>query len=311
MLVACGAEQMKSARQLYEPEEAPVSEQVNEEIEENVNRSSELFKERQELKQDNLYIHSTAGQVNLDTSKKFIRKVNMKFRVREVENATYRIENSIQRHGGYVSTTTLRTEIQSSYNVQVAKDSIMEITYYKVVNVMTLRIPNENLDTTLKEIVGVIDFLDYRTIRAENVTLSLLAKELEKKRIAKYQKRLKALKAQKVDKISKRKEVELEIFRRQEQKDNALIARLKLEDEIDFSTINIEIYQPVTYQLSYPVQSMVKTYEPGVFEVLASKVKVGWSILMGLLFFIVEFWSVWVILGGLFFLGRFIYRKLK
>lgn len=243
LLVACSAqydEQVEYA-QNAEMEEVTVEEALN---------KLALKENKPRPKQDNHYIHSTASQVNRDTSKKFIRKADMKFRVREVEHATYEIENSIQKFEGYVSHTHLRTDVTSSYNIQVAKDSMMEITYYNVINTMTLRVPNANLDTTLKEIAGVIDFLDYRTIKANNVTLSLLAKQLEKKRNAEYQRRLRALKVGKDDTATNAQQVEREIFQRQVEKDNALIERLKIEDEIDFSTITIEMYQPMTYQLS-------------------------------------------------------------
>jgi len=305
LLVAC------SAQYNEQPQHEGEAEYAMKAISESATNKLKLKENNAAFKERNHYIHSTASQVNSDTSKKFIRKADMKFRVGEVEYATYEIENAVQKFDGYVSHTHLRTDITSSYNIQVAKDSTMEITYYNVVNIMTLRVPNANLDTTLKEIAGVIEFLDFRTIKANNVTLSLLSKQLERKRNADYQKRLKALNVQKDDTATNAQRVEREIFQRQVEKDHALIERLKLEDEIDFSTITLEIYQPLTYQLSYPAQSWIKGYEPGVFEILASKIKSGWDILMGLLLFIIEYWSVWFIFTGIFLLGRFIYRKLK
>ena len=294
LLVACSA-QHSEERVQYEPATAIQKEEAG----------------KSAVKKDNHYIYSTAAAINLDPDKKFIRKVDMKFRVKAVEHATYEIENSIQKFDGYVSNTHLRTVVESSHNVEVAKDSLMEITYYNVINTMTLRVPNANLDTTLKEIANVIDFLDYRTIRANNVTLSLLSKQLEKKRNANYQKRLKDLNVQKSDKISKVQQVEREIFERQVEKDKALIEKLKLEDEIDFSTINLEIHQTLAYQLSLPVQNRVKSYEPGVLEIIGSEFHSGWEILLAFIYFIIKYWSIWLIMTGLFLLGRFIYRKYK
>ena len=310
LLVACSAQYEDKAPYM---EEAEYTEEIADQLEANRAklRSGHSDVVPQSRVKNNLYIHSIAAKVNQDTSKKFIRKANMKFRVREVELATYQIENSVQKFAGYVSYTHLSTEVTSSYNIQVAKDSLMEVTYYNVVNKMTLRVPNKNLDTTLKEIAGVIDFLDYRTIKASNVTLDLLAKQLEKKRNAEYQKRLKALKVGKNDTAVDVQQLEREIFNRQAEKDRALLERLKLQDEIDFSTIVLEVYQPMTYQLSYPSLARVKGYEPGIFDVLGTSILSGWNILVALFIFIMEYWSAWLIFAGIFFLGRYAYRKIK
>lgn len=310
LLVACSAQYEDKAVYV---EEAEYTEEIVEQLRENRAKlkSGQIDLAPRSAHKDNLYIHSIAAKVNQDTSKKFIRKVNMKFRVTEVEQATYRIENSLQKFDGYVSYTHLSTEVTSSYNIEVAKDSIMEITYYDVVNKMTLRVPNQNLDTTLKEIAGVIDFLDYRTIKASNVTLDLLAKQLEKKRNADYQKRLKALKVGKNDTAVNVQQLEREIFKRQAEKDKALLERLSLEDEIDFSTIVLEIYQPMTFQLSYPLQAHVKSYKPGFMDILVTSIESGWNILVALFIFIIEYWSAWLIFAGIYFLGRYVYRKIK
>ncbi len=151
------------------------------------------MKEEQELllSKPNPSISSSAAvEDNKDTTRKFIRTAELKFKVKSVIKSTYDIEEITNRHGGFVTLTSLISDIDNVTTTAVSADSSLETTYYKVTNSITLRIPNTKLDTTLKEISRNIDFLDYRTIKAQDVALQILSNNLTQKRASQNEERL-------------------------------------------------------------------------------------------------------------------------
>jgi len=130
----------------------------------------------------NIFISSSAAvEKNQDTTRKFIRTADLKFKVKNVIKSTYDIENITNRQGGFVTYTNLTSDIDRVFITTVSADSSLESTYYTVTNTVTLRVPNTKLDTTLREIARNIDYLDYRVIKAEDVALQVLFKQINTK----------------------------------------------------------------------------------------------------------------------------------
>src|SRR5579872_3070337 len=135
-------------------------------------------------------VSSSAAVVSKDSTKKFIRTADLRFKVKRAIEATYEIENIVSRHNGYVSFTNLESAIDNTSVVPVSEDSSLSTTYYILRNTMTLRVPDTQLDTTLKEIAPLIDFLDHRIIKAEDVSLQLLTNTMDAGRLGNSAKRL-------------------------------------------------------------------------------------------------------------------------
>lgn len=112
------------------------------------------------------FISSSATKQHSDTSKKFIRTAEIKFRVKNVQKATINIEDIAAKHGGYVTYTNLQATNSYTSTTPISEDSVLETMYYTVVNDMVLRVPDHALDTAIREIALYIDFLNHRIIRA-------------------------------------------------------------------------------------------------------------------------------------------------
>jgi len=241
-----------------------------------------------------------------DTTRKFIRTAYLKFKVKDVINSTYDIENIAGRQGGFVTHTHLASNVNRVTTTTVSRDSSLVSTYYTVVNNITLRVPNVNLDTTLKEIARNIDFLDYRTIKAQDVSLDILANTLQQKRIAKSEQRLVNAIDNRGRKLQETTSAEELLLRKQEQADNAKIANLSLTDQINFSTINLYIYQRQSIKREIiPNEENISAYEPGFGSKLVESFKRGWNILASVVIFIINLWGL--ILFAV--LAYIIYRK--
>lgn len=258
--------------------------------------------ERMNDSTSNAFISSTAAVENSnDSTHKFIRTADLKFKVKSLIKSTYNIEDITKRQGGFVTYTNLTSNIDHVTNTTVSADSSLETTYYTASNSITLRVPNTKLDTTLKEISKNIDYLDYRIIKADDVAMQILSNNLTQKRSTKNEQRLTNAIANRGKKLDETIVAEEVLISKQEQADNAKIANLSLNDEINFSTINLSIYQRQAIKRELISNDKnIDEYEPGFGSKILDALKFGWDILEALLVFLVKFW-------GLFLLGFLTY----
>lgn len=264
-------------------------------------------------KNSNAFISSSAAiEKNKDSTRKFIRTAELRFRVQNVIQSTYSIEETAKRFGGFIAYTNLSSTINNVYSTEISADSSLETTNYTVENNIVLRVPNTKLDTTLKTIALTIDFLDYRIIKADDVALQLLSNELAQKRSAKNGKRLTdAIDAQ-GNKLIETTIAEDAVFSKQEQADNAKIANLSLKDQIDFSTINVTIYQRKTSKHELIAnEKNIKAYEPGFGYKLIEAIKSGWYLLESIVLALFHLWALILIAVGIFILYRMVKLRNK
>ena len=251
---------------------------------------------------------SAAVEKNKDPQRKFIRTADLKFMVRDVVKTTYAIEDITNRLGGFVTGTSLQSIVDSKTNTPVSADSTLETTYYTVENSMTIRVPNTKLDTTLKCIAPLVNFLDSRVIKANDVGIQLLSNELAIKRATKNGQRLTNAIDSKGKKLHESAEVENEVTSRDEEADNARINNLSLMDQVNYSTISLTLYQRQAFKRELlPNVDNIKAYEPGLGFRLWESVKTGWDVFESILVFLAKLWWWYAIV----LIGYFAYRKFR
>jgi hypothetical protein len=244
----------------------------------------------------NTFISSSAAVENgKDSTRRFIRTAELKFKVKSVIKSTYDIEDITNRQGGFVTYTNLTSDINNVTTIAVSADSTLETTYYTVTNSIKIRVPNTKLDTILKEISRNIDYLDYRIIKAEDVALQILSNNLIQKRSAKNQERLANAIDKKGKKLNETTNAEELLLDKQEQSDNAKISNLSLTDQIKFSTINIFIYQRQTFKRELILNDKnVDAYDPSFGSKVLESLKFGWDILETFLVFLTRLWGLFL-----------------
>lgn len=247
-----------------------------------------------------------------DTTRKFIRTADLKFKVKSVIHATYDIENITGRQGGFVTYTNLASQVDEVTTIPVSADSSLETTYYTVTNTITLRVPNTRLDSTLKQIAHNIDYLDYRIIKADDVAIQLLSNNLAQKRSAKTGERLAKAIDNRAKKLTETTDAEKALEDKQEEADNAWLSSLSLSDQVKFSTINISIYQrqAIKRELISNDQN-IEAYEPGFGSKMLESVQTGWNMLEAFLVFLARLWAFIMVVLLAFILYKKYGRKLK
>lgn len=259
------------------------------------------------------FISSSAAMENSsDTTHKFIRTASLKFRVKSVISSTYRIEDITGRLGGFVTYTNLESNIDAVDHKTISADSSLITTRYTVSNTITLRVPNTKLDTALRLVTANMEFLDYRIIKADDVALRILSNTLAQKRSSNTEKRISKAIDNQGKKLGETIDAENTLTNKKELADNAWLDNLALNDQINFSTINIVIYQRQTVKRELIVnEKNIDEYEPGFGQKVVDSLKFGWDILEAFLLFLLKLWGL--LLFGLLvlILIRFVIPQLR
>jgi PBP1b-binding outer membrane lipoprotein LpoB len=258
----------------------------------------------------NRSLSSSAAEVNAnDTTHRFIRTADLKFKVKNVVHATYTIEDIVAQQQGFVTYTNLSSEVNQVTSTRLNADSTLITTSFTVSNTMVLRVPNTQLDTTLKRIARTIDFLDYRVIKAEDVALQMLSNTLNQRRAGKMEKRLTDAIDERGKKLQETTRAEELLDQKLEQADQARIANLGLQDKILYSTVNLQIYQsPDQHREIIKNDPKPKEYEPSFGERIGDSLKSGWHALENLLVFLARLW-VFLLIGITIYVAYLKWRK--
>lgn len=264
-----------------------------------------------DMKFDSVVSSSAAVDNPKDSTHKFIRTAELKFKVKNVVEATNRIEDITAKQGGFVSYTQLSSTKDNVTTIAVSRDSSLETITYTVANEMTLRVPNVKLDSTLREIARLVSFLDYRVIKADDVSLQLLSNKLTQNRAKKAENRLTKSIEGRGKKLGETVAAEETLQNKQEAADQAFVQNLSLEDQMKFSTIHLSIYQRQTVQRELVANEQnVEEYEPGFFYKLWDSLKTGWTIISELILFTVKLWGL-ITLAGVVLLFYKLYQIRK
>ena len=236
--------------------------------------------------------NSTTNETELPKNA-FLKTVDIKFKVKDVVSTTTIIENICNAQGGFVTYSNLLSSINNKVSVAVSIDSSMEINNYSVSNSIIIRVPNNKLDTVLKAIALDVDYLDHRIIKADDVGLQIFTNKLTQDRIKKNETSLIKAMDKNNSKLASITDAQDLLLSKQEQSDNSKIENLSLNDQVNFSTVNLAIYQnDVTKRIMFASEKAIKIYEPGFGSKMAESLLLGWTIVMEILIFFFKFWAV-------------------
>ncbi|RZJ32037.1 MAG: DUF4349 domain-containing protein [Flavobacterium sp.] len=255
---------------------------------------------------------SSSAAVVQKTDRKFIRTADIRFRTKDVAKSTYSIENAVTKFGGFVTNTELKSTIAEQNEVQVSPDSTLQTTKYNVGNSMTIRVPNTKLDTVVKLIARQVEFLDSRTIKADDATLKLLSNELANLRSDEHKKRMENAIDKAPRKLNDISNAENDLLDKQTNADSGKIDNLAMNDQVNFSTITLDIYQrEVIAQELLANEKSVNAYRPHIGLQIWDSLKTGWFILEAILAFIAKLWSLLLIAAIAYLLHRKYIKKAK
>lgn len=256
-------------------------------------------------------IPQTQEPLKQDSNRVFVRKADLYFKVKDVKTATFDIEKIVTQNMGYVTSSMLESSSNYKNTVRISKDSVQDIINYTVHNDLTLRIPNDNLDKTLSEIAALIDYLDYRKIKADDVTKQFQSAKLSESRFIQHKKRVEKAIDNKGKKLNETLvEAENDLLTKQEWADNSKINTLELAHDAAYSTVSVSIYQrETTKKETYAYSMPVEPYKPNFGAKLITSITDGGEIFGEIILFFIRLWPVALLIAGIVLLVKFILKR--
>ena len=269
--------------------------------------AAETAYESNDIAADTSMVSSSAAVETKNSDRKFVRTADIKFKVKNVANSTYAIENTTNKFGGFVTYTNLQSTIIDKSETKISQDSTLEITNFRVENNITIRVPNIRLDTVIKTIAKQIDFLEYRIIKADDVSLQMLSNQLTQNRNESQEKRLEKAIDTKGKKLNEVLAAEDNLNTKKEQKDNSKIENISLQDQVNFSTLTLQIYQRET--IKEEMIANAKTYRQDFGSKILDGLVSGWYVIEGIIAVVAQLWSVILIgIGGYFIFKKYFHK---
>ncbi len=247
----------------------------------------------------------------LDSTHVFIREGNLQFRVKDVPDATYRIELLTEKLGGYVNNTQLSSSISSRNSVRISEDSVLETTRFTVTNTMRIRVPAVHLDSFVRALVPLVEYLDHRNLSCTDITIDLLAEQLAQKRNKKYAGNVQEI----VDsaparKVEEKADAQGNILSSESTADEALLNELRQKDKVEFSTLDISIYQPEFTQTELrPYVTVQPSWEPSAGTKILNSLSWGWKGFLEFLYIVVLLWPLWLLGIAALFVAKQIKKR--
>ncbi len=233
-----------------------------------------------------------------DATHKFIRTANLRIQVRDVYASAIGIEDTAASHGGFVIKNEIKSTQPNMRSFRSADGSYKNVHEYSIDGNLTLRVPSEKMQAFLRALVTHVVFLDQRNFAARDVQFDLLRKQLAMTREHETQNEL----AEAIGRGGKLFQMTEAITARstlKETRDEAIVERKELEEQVAFSTIELYLYQPAKTVLSKAVDdgALYAIYEAGLGERLGEKLRGGWDDLTGFVLGLIGAWPLLLSLG--------------
>ena len=257
-------------------------------------------------------ISSSAAIQGSDTTHKFIRTADLRFRVKDVVKATIGIEDIVGAHKGWVTKTQLRSGSLGQELVPVSADSILEISRYELINTITLRVPNTELDSTLRQIGRWVDLFEHRDILADDIRLRMMANAMAVRRAKAHSSRVSAAIDDQGRKLKETLAAEEALEASDQRRDQGILNNMDLNDRVAFSTVSIAIFQrPLVRKEMIANERSIDGYRPSLWSRIGTSLKDGWNLVELMVVGLLSIWPVVMILGGALWLVLSRSRKRK
>jgi len=260
----------------------------------------------------NFISSQAASELNGDT-RQLIRTAKIKFKVNDIPQATSIIEDITLKNKGFIARSNISKENSNTQTINISPDSAVLIHYYKLAADLTLKVPASKLDTLLKEIAPLAKEIEYRVIETQDISAELLEEKLNEERLLKKQSML-------TDAIEKEGRKQEDIITAVEAFDNALgkknkamIAAHNLNDQIEFSTLNIYLYQnEISYNEKVLREKSMEDYELAFSSKVIEALANGWAYIGEFFILLLNIWPLLLVTGGvILFIIKYKKKKVK
>jgi uncharacterized protein YpiB (UPF0302 family) len=244
-------------------------------------------------------------------SKKFIKTAEFRFKVKNVEKATQKIEKLAILLGGYVQQSQIKSNYISGRTIELSKDSMLTVFEYYVSNQLVVRVPNIYFDSVLNEISNLYIYLDFRDIKTEDVSTTFLRNKLKAEKKAEYEKRIQKASDQGQRRLDDIVEAERVASDMADIVIDKKIENYNLQDRIDFSTLTLDVYQANSVFEEKVVNTTLQEYQPNFWQRAWEAIQTGWFAILTVLIALLYLWPLYLLAIIIYYAIKFFRKKFK
>ncbi len=239
------------------------------------------------------------GDVLLPNERKFVRTADLRFKVKDVQNASSQVRQLAESIGGFTTHSTLSSQVIDSHEIALSEDSVLRNQSFERNSDIIVRIPTPYFDIFLEKLRPLMLYLDSQQLSANDVSLMLVASDLRKKRFSQFEKKYTKQVQAKAKGLAETATAEENLYAIQSEADNKQVETLQLKDQLAYSTVNLHIYQAI--QLHHELLPNIDNqhiFRPNVFVGLWGSIKQGWYLFEDLVLLVAKLWVLFL-LGGI------------
>ena len=231
--------------------------------------------------------------------RKIIHTADINCEVNDVLKVTMLLESSTKKLQGVVTESTLKNQQLQTTQVPYTADSLREITTYQTSSLLRLRVPVQYRDSLINMLPALVSFVDSRQLLQTDATLDYFADALKTNSTTVLTNKAEARASKTKDFIS--------IADRAEKNIDNVVDQYRIDDAVAFSTITINLYQPVQTTSMHIVNAEAALKIPFTTS-LSESLRSGFYLLQRLLIGLVALWPLWLLLA-MFFAARDYWKK--
>jgi len=237
-------------------------------------------------------------------AEKIIKTADMRFRVKDVQQAKEQLSKTIKGEGGTVAEFSIESTIQETDKVKQSTDSLKEITSYRTQGYLVAKVPSDKLDEFTNTIAKMAVFVDNQSMKMDDQSIAYLANKL------KAQNRVDAI--EKINKVASKKSanVESSLYMKDDYVDKK-IENMQIDSRVKFSTITLNFYQDNTVKTMIVANDNLYDYRPAFINRLWLGIVNGWTIFKEIIIAISNLWMLILVGFAIFFIIKYFIRKNK
>jgi hypothetical protein len=239
---------------------------------------------------------------------KFLRTATLKFQVKNVEKASGYIEKKTRQLGGYVGNSAFANSVLNSDLTSVGPDSLLTSTHYSLTGNLILRIPDFRLDSLLDEVQSLSIFLDSRLLTYDDVSLKIFENQLTQQRARISNQRVGHYLGHPKNKLRDIQSTDITLYDRSKISDEALLSNYLLQQQVQYSTVNISISQePIVVTKIVAKEKITLPYEEPFLKRLAGSFSASFIDMEDI---VIGITRIWILLGIILMAGFYVKRNL-
>jgi hypothetical protein len=235
----------------------------------------------------NARIDSASAAKMADTTgdtQKLVKTAGIRLKVKNVEQTGENVSALVASYKGMVMHHNMSSSVDQSHDVRLNNDSFMRVSSFTTSADMTVKVPVEKVDEFLNTVSHMGIYVNERRMDIEDKSLDYIASQLKLNSLLDLVARQKAGKVVIKDPAA--------VLNLKDDLVDEQISNRRINDEVKYSTISLEIYQSNTIYKETVVNDDPSAYDLPFGSRLTNALDNGWHLLGDLIIGLVNLWAL-------------------